>query len=215
MNIVEVFEKFITVYQENQLPEFISILNIAIPIVLSIVVIIQNYYINKRNEKLQIKIAEDNDRIQNDLATRNEKLQKNIYNNEIKIKIYDIVLNAYTAFINAYSELPQNESAFNLLIDNGKQNADIIVKIIETKDKVNLEYNKLKLLLKDDTEIIDIITNLKGKYEYIVNEISFGAAINKTIDRKNVYKEINNYRELLKYENYDKYFEKYLSFKEM
>lgn len=215
MELINVLEKFVNLYENNQIPNFITILSTIIPIILSIVVIVQNHIISKRNEKLQEKIANDNEKLQKNLSKRNEKLQKDIYNNEIKIKSYDIILNAYTTFINAYSKLPNREISLNFILENGKENQKLILDMIEERDKINLEFNKLKLLLKEDNILIEKITELKEIYVYIVDEISQGAVTNKVINNEKVLEKIKKYKELLGYDNFDKYFEQYLSFKEM
>ncbi len=204
MELINVLEKFVNLYENNQIPNYITILSTMIPIILSIVVIVQNHIISKRNEILQERIANDN-----------EKLQKDIYNNEIKIKTYDVILKAYTIFHNAWSKLPNSEIALSFLLENGKNNQKLIIDMIEERDKINLEFNKLKLLLKEDNVLIEKITKLKEIYVYIVDEISQGAVTNKVIDNKKVLEEIKKYKELLGYDNFDKYFEQYLSFKEM
>lgn len=204
MELITVLEKFVNLYENNQIPNSITILSTIIPIILSIVVIAQNHIISKRNENLQEKIANDN-----------EKLQKDIYNNEVKIKSYDVILNAYTTFHNAWSKLPNSEFALNVILENRKENQKLIIDMIEERDKINLEFNKLKLLLKEDKVLIEKITELKEIYVYIVDEISQGAVTNKVINNQKVLEEIKQYKESLRYDNFDKYFEQYLSFKEM
>ena len=197
MVLINVLEKFVNLYENNQIPNYITILSTMIPIILSIVVIVQNHIISKRNEILQERIANDN-----------EKLQKDIYNNEIKIKTYDVILKAYTIFHNAWSKLPNSEIALSFLLENGKNNQKLIIDMIEERDMINLEFNKLKLLLKEDNMLIEKIKELKEIYVYIVDEISQGAVTNKVINNEKVLEEIKRYKDLLGYDSFDKYFEK-------
>lgn len=215
MELITVLEKFVNLYENNQIPNSITILSTIIPIILSIVVIVQNHIISKRNEALQEKIANDNEKLQRNLSLRNEKLQKDIYNNEIKIKSYDIILNAYSEFINAFSMLPSTKEGLQAIIENSEQNSDILVDLVKERDKIILEYGKLKLLLKEDEILIEKMTELKEKYTYIVNEITDCAVMNKKVEINEILKNIQEYQILLEYDNYHKYFEKYLSFKEM
>ena len=51
--IINVLEKFVNLYENNQIPNYITILSTMIPIILSIVVIVQNHIISKINEILE------------------------------------------------------------------------------------------------------------------------------------------------------------------
>lgn len=50
MEIAELFNKFINIYEENQISNWITILSTVLPIIISIIVLWQNHIISKRNE---------------------------------------------------------------------------------------------------------------------------------------------------------------------
>ena len=219
MELTEIFNKFINMYAENQIPNWITILGTFVPIILSIVVIRQNHIIAERNEKLQKDISSNNEKLQESLAQKNEELQKNILNNEIKIKKYDIILNVYVAFIDAVSSLITTEKGINVILEKKEENKErikeAILRMIKAREKIILESGKLQLLLKNDVDLIKRILELETIYKEIVEELSQNFICNKEINSSKVLEKVQNYCKLLEYDNYGKYFEKYLSLEEM
>ncbi len=204
MEIVSILEKFVSLYESNQIPNWITILSAVVPIIISIIVLWQNHIIFKRNEELQKEIAKNN-----------EKLQKDIYNNEIKVKAYDVILNAYIEFVNAISKIPVSDKGLKALFKKDEKTDKMIYDMVSERDKIILEAGKIKLLLKNDTDLIKEILSLEKIYKEIVNELSIAYVNNENININDILEKIHIYQELLKDENYDIYFEKYLSFEEM
>ena len=191
--IIGVFDKFVNIYESNQIPNWLTIgCTIIMPIVLSIIVIIQNIIISKRNEKLQ----------------------KDLLNNEIKIKRYDIILNAYTTYIDSLSKIPTTKEGITAMLKENEQMNKLVYDILNERDKVILETNKLRLLLKDDTDLIKIILELEKSYIEIANNLLEAYIYNKKLDIDKMLEKTDTYKKLLQYDNYDKYFEKYLFLKE-
>lgn len=191
--IIELLNKAVNIYEANQMPNWLTIsCTIVLPLAFSAIVIIQNHVISRRNERLQ----------------------KDIYNNEIKVKVYDIISNVYVTFINAYQILPTKHS-LDAILTNGRTYSSILITLIEGRDKLVLESKKIQMLLKNDKNIVEKMKSIEQKYVDIVDEISQASLTNKQINVEYVLKNIEDYKELLRYENYDKYFEEYLSLKEM
>lgn len=191
--IIGLFDKFVNIYESNQIPNWLTIgCTIIMPIVLSIIVIIQNIIISKRNEKLQ----------------------KDLLNNEIKIKRYDIILNAYTTYIDSLSKIPTTKEGITAMLKENEQMNKLVYDILNERDKVILETNKLRLLLKDDTDLIKIILELEKSYIEIANNLLEAYIYNKKLDIDKMLEKTDTYKKLLQYDNYDKYFEKYLFLKE-
>ena len=143
-------EKFINIYESNQIPNWLTIIcSIVLPLVLSIIVIFQNCKHNKQNEKLQ----------------------KDILNNEIKMKIYDIILNVYITFYNSLSVLPLSQEGLDRILNGLSKTNQILIEIVEEKDKVILVTNQVKLLLKNDNELVGKIIELKELYIVIVDKL--------------------------------------------
>ncbi len=187
-------EKFINIYESNQIPNWLTIIcSIVLPLVLSIIVIFQNCKHNKQNEKLQ----------------------KDILNNEIKMKIYDIILNVYITFYNSLSVLPLSQEGLDRILNGLSKTNQILIEIVEEKDKVILVTNQVKLLLKNDNELVGKIIELKELYIVIVDKLLDSIIEKNNLNCDEIYKLIQKYKLLLEYDNYDKYFEKYLSFKEI
>lgn len=204
MEVVSILEKFVNLYESNQIPNWITILSAVVPIIISIIVLWQNHIISKRNEELQKEIAKNN-----------EKLQKDIYNNEIKVKAYDVILDAYIEFANAISKIPVSDKGLKALFKKDEKTDKMIYDMVSERDKIILEAGKIKLLLKNDTDLIKEILALEKIYKEIVNELSIAYVNNENININDILEKIHIYQELLKDENYDIYFEKYLSFEEM
>ncbi len=204
MERVNILEKFVSLYENNQIPNWITILSTVVPIIISIIVLWQNHIIFKRNEELQ-----------KDIAKNNEKLQKDIYNNEIKVKAYDVILDAYIEFANAISKIPVSEKGLKALLKKDEKTDKMIYDMVSERDKIILEACKIKLLLKNDTDLIKEILELEKIYKEVVNDLSSAYINNENINVNDILEKINAYQELLKDENYDIYFEKYLSFEEI
>lgn len=169
------------------------ICSIVLLLALSIIVIFQNCKYNKLNEKLQ----------------------KNILNNEIKMKIYDIILNVYITFFNSLTVLPLSQERLDRILNGSSKINQILIEIVEERDKVILVTDQVKLLLKNDNELIGKIIELKELYIVIVDKLSDSIIEKNNLNCDEIYKLIQKYKLLLEYDNYDKYFEKYLSFKEI
>lgn len=192
--ITNALKQFIDLYESSLSPDWINIIcGIFLPLVISIIVIIQNKNINKNNEKLQ----------------------KDIYNHEVKNKKYDIILNSYVAYIDVLQAFPLSEEGLNCLSNNNPIATEIITNIINARERILLETKKLKLLLKNDIELITTIEQLNTLYQEIANDITFGIVKKTKINTKNVLEKIRRYQQLVESESYDKLFEKYLTIDEI
>lgn len=192
--IVNAIKQFIDLYESSLSPDWINIIcGILSPLVISIIVIFQNKKINKNNEKLQ----------------------KDIYNHEVKNKKYDIILNSYVAYIDVLQVFPLSKEGLNGLSKDDPVTTEIIINILNSRERILLETKKLKLLLKNDVELIKTIEKLNSLYQEIANEISNGIIRKYGINTKNVLEKIKQYQQLVESENYDKLFEKYLTIDEI
>ena len=192
--ITNALKQFIDLYESSLSPDWINIIcGIFLPLVISIIVIIQNKSINKNNEKLQ----------------------KDIYNHEVKNKKYDIILNSYVAYIDVLQVFPLSKEGLNGLSKDDPVTTEIIINILNSRERILLETKKLKLLLKNDVELIKTIEKLNSLYQEIANEISNGIIRKYGINTKNVLEKIKQYQQLVESENYDKLFEKYLTIDEI
>ena len=192
--ITNALKQFIDLYESSLSPDWINIIcGIFLPLVISIIVIIQNKNINKNNEKLQ----------------------KDIYNHEVKNKKYDIILNSYVAYIDVLQVFPLSKEGLNGLSKDDPVTTEIIINILNSRERILLETKKLKLLLKNDVELIKTIEKLNSLYQEIANEISNGIIRKYGINTKNVLEKIKQYQQLVESENYDKLFEKYLTIDEI
>ena len=204
MEIINILKEFVNLYESNQIPSWVAILSAILPIIISIILLYQNHIIYKRSEKVQKYIAKNN-----------EEMQKDIYNKEVKIKRYDIIVNCYITFADSLSKIPISNMGLKDLFEKNEKNDKIIYDMVEERDKVILETGKIKLLLKNDTDFIKMILELEKNYTEIVNELSKSYIRNEDVDIDKILEKIHTYQELLNYNNYDKYFEKYLTFEEI
>ena len=92
---------------------------------------------------------------------------------------------------------------------------EIITNIINARERILLETKKLKLLLKNDIELITTIEQLNTLYQEIANDITFDVVKKTKINTDNVFEKIRQYQQLVESENYDKLFEKYLTIDEI
>lgn len=192
--ITNAIKQFTDIYKSSLSPDWVNIIcGILLPLVISVIVIFQNKKINKNNEKLQ----------------------KNIYNHEVRNKKYDIILNSYVAYIDVVQALPLSKEGLNCLSNNNPIATEIITNIINARERILLETKKLKLLLKNDIELITTIEQLNTLYQEIANDITFGVVKKTEINTKNVLEKIRQYQQLVESENYDKLFEKYLTIDEI
>ena len=192
--ITNAIKQFTDIYKSSLSPDWVNIIcGILLPLVISVIVIFQNKKINKNNEKLQ----------------------KNIYNHEVRNKKYDIILNSYVAYIDVVQSLPLSKEGLNCLSNNNPIATEIITNIINARERILLETKKLKLLLKNDIELITTIEQLNTLYQEIANDITFGVVKKTEINTKNVLEKIRQYQQLVESENYDKLFEKYLTIDEI
>ena len=192
--ITNALKQFIDLYESSLSPDWINIIcGIFLPLVISIIVIIQNKNINKNNEKLQ----------------------KDIYNHEVKNKKYDIILNSYVAYIDVLQAFPLSEEGLNCLSKDDSVTTETIINILNSRERILLETKKLKFLLKNDVELIKTIEKLNSLYREIANDITFGIVKKTKINTKNVLEKIRRYQQLVESENYDKLFEKYLTIDEI
>lgn len=192
--ITNAIKQFTDIYKSSLSPDWINIIcGILLPLVISVIVIFQNKKINKNNERLQ----------------------KNIYNHEVRNKKYDIILNSYVAYIDVVQSLPLSKEGLNYLSNNNPIATEIITNIINARERILLETKKLKLLLKNDIELITTIEQLNTLYQEIANDITFGVVKKTKINTKNVLEKIRQYQQFVESENYDKLFEKYLTIDEI
>ena len=192
--ITNALKQFIDLYESSLSPDWINIIcGIFLPLVISIIVIIQNKNINKNNEKLQ----------------------KDIYNHEVKNKKYDIILNSYVAYIDVLQAFPLSEEGLNCLSKDDSVTTETIINILNSRERILLETKKLKFLLKNDVKLIKTIEKLNSLYREIANEISNGITRKNGINIKNVLEKIKQYQQLVESESYDKLFEKYLTIDEI
>lgn len=131
------------------------------------------------------------------------------------MKIYDIILNVYITFYNSLSVLPLSQEGLDRILNGLSKTNQILIEIVEEKDKVILVTNQVKLLLKNDNELVGKIIELKELYIVIVDKLLDSIIEKNNLNCDEIYKLIQKYKLLLEYDNYDKYFEKYLSFKEI
>lgn len=131
------------------------------------------------------------------------------------MKIYDIILNVYITFFNSLTVLPLSQERLDRILNGSSKINQILIEIVEERDKVILVTDQVKLLLKNDNELIGKIIELKELYIVIVDKLSDSIIEKNNLNCDEIYKLIQKYKLLLEYDNYDKYFEKYLSFKEI
>ena len=192
--ITNAIKQLTDIYKSSLSPDWVNIIcGILLPLVISIIVIFQNKKINKNNERLQ----------------------ENIYNHEVRNKKYDIILNSYVAYIDVVQSLPLSKEGLNCLSNNNPIVTEIITNIINARERILLETKKLKLLLKNDIELITTIEQLNTLYQEIANDITFDVVKKTKINTDNVFEKIRQYQQLVESENYDKLFEKYLTIDEI
>lgn len=189
MEISNAINDFANIYEKSQIPNWIIICSALVPIILSIIVLIQNYIFNKKNEELQ----------------------KNIQNNEIKMKIYDIIFNCYKAFYDILPLLPSTEEGLNGMLGNKDNNKNALLDMIKGRDNLKIAVAQITMLLKNDKKIIECCNTLFNLYVEIVEIFAKNLIKNDKTDNAELYPKIQEYEQLIQYEKFDKYFEQYLS----
>lgn len=222
-------------HQESTLSIIINLISIFVPIILTIILIVQNKIYNKRNEELQ----------------------KEIHNRDIRLRKHDDILNIYSYFYEFNDFLISN----NLLFEIKAGNINYVMPLCNNLAQMRLAFckklnlaellfkrndNELYLVIKKcidlNIEIIDkFLSYIRGNllqvstdawnkiiilnpniqiYNYYMLQ-SYPDNFNdflkmcETENTKELEALLDKQKELNEYEKFDVYFEKYLGMEEL
>lgn len=180
------------------------------PFALTVIIIIQNFYFDKRNKEMQ----------------------KTIYDNNVKLKLYESVLSIYNSYLEALYATVHLENVLKKEWVLPHNIFVCIVNMYEVRKKIYYVYNhSIILFSKKDKEIIDILKIIRDKFGELCDLTALyhdsgvytgeiGPSLMQCIrhctpeEATELQKKIKEFEELLSYENFDRYFEPYLSFEE-
>lgn len=105
--IAQKIEQLIEVINQNSIPTWITILGILIPIILSIMLLLQSHRQNKKNNQLQKQIEQNN-----------KKLQKELSEHEERVQMRGDILKIYNDFCYAQSVIGRGRGQINVIFSN-------------------------------------------------------------------------------------------------
>lgn len=126
-----------------------------LPIILSIIVIVQNIIYNKQNEKIQMQISD----------------------RDIKLKFYDAILNIYNIYTQGFYKLIDLKN--NIIIYNIEDSNYYVSLLTKTKDGLEFGYKMINafkqsrlLFNKSDEKIIERLDELQQIYSEFLYKYS-------------------------------------------
>lgn len=161
--IVQKMDQLIMVMNQNSIPAWITVLGIFVPIILSIIVLLQSCIQNKKNIQLQEQIEQNSERLQKELSEHEERVQMR---GDI-LKIYDDFCFAQSVIVGGGGKIHVIFSNFNNYGTNNILNIPTqwINDVNRAINLVSQAVNKSNLLLPSSDE--DLRKILEETYEKI------------------------------------------------
>lgn len=178
-------------------PTWITYIGVLVPIIVSIAVFIMQISQHKSNKKLHKQIS-----------TSQAELQKNIYNHQVELKCFDSILDIYKAFSSSVDALSVDSKYIKDTISDKDLKYDWHTNLIDIERQLYRKYDFASMLL-GNTDLTKILKNRADSYrnmvEIILTKESTDEAVTDIIDMS------QKYMDSMTYDNFDKYFTKYLS----
>ena len=170
--IAQKIEQLIEVINQNSIPMWIEILGIFIPIIFSIMLLLQSYRQNQKNNQLQKQIEQNNKKLQKELSEHEERVQMR---GDI-LKIYDDFCFAQRVIVGGGGNIHVIFSNFN---NYGTDNIPNIPTqwINDVNHAINLVCqadNRSKLLLPpSDEDLRKVLEEMYKKLKEIRDKADF------------------------------------------